>query len=437
MIQRWNTDAALRALCVMALLVVPARSALAQGSNVAVRGDLSILAATFPKQDDVGELRSRVRLDVTADPSPWLRLRVEGLAEGLASNRASANSDGLLRIREAWAEVTTAKMDLRAGYGRLVWGRLDEIMPSDVINPIDTAAFFLEGRSEARLPIPFLRSRIYLPASTRLELIAALPGRRGRFDLLNESSSPFNLVNDAVFPAGVTVAQGVRRLEPGATWRNLEGGARLSTTVERVDLSVSVFRGFESFGLLAFETRVEPVLMSGEEGAVPSVVGELVERYPRFTMVATDAEMVVGPWAIRGEVAGFVDKSIAGAQGPVPARVFDAGIGVDRSAGAYRVFGSVVWHREWAPTTSSLTRSDVNVIGSVERRFSRDRHLVRVFGVANPDDRSGFVRGVWSWSVRDNLSFDASGGVFLGTGTDSIGRFTGRDFAFVRVRYLF
>ena len=436
MIRRWNMGRGLAALSATVLVVVAVRPAQAQ-SRIEVRGDVSLVAATFPKQDSVRELRSRVRLDVTADPSPWLRLRVEGLAEGLASNRTTSSNDGLLRVREAWAEVTTTRMDLRAGYGRLVWGRLDEIMPSDVINPIDTAAFFLEGRSEARLPIPFVRGRIYLPASTRLELVAALPGRRGRFDLLNESSSPFNLVNDAVFPAGVTVARGVRRLEPAAAWRNVEGGVRLSTTVDRVDMSVSAFRGFESFGLLSFETRVEAPVGSGSAGVVPSVVGELVERYPRFTMLAADAEMVAGPWAIRGEVAGFVDKSIGGAQGPLPAKAFDAGLGVDRSAGAYRIFGSVVWHREWAPTDSSLTRSDVNVIGSVERRFSRDRHLVRVFGVANPDDRSGLVRGLWSWSARDNVAVDASGGVFLGTGTDSISRFTDRDFAFVRVRYLF
>jgi len=62
---------------------------------------------------------------------------------------------------------------------------------------------------------------------------------------------------------------------------------------------------------------------------------------------------------------------------------------------------------------------------------------VRLFGVVNPEDRSGFIRGLASWSLRDNVMLEGSGGVFLGEGTDAIGRFSGRDFAFVRVRYHF
>ena len=79
----------------------------------------------------------------------------------------------------------------------------------------------------------------------------------------------------------------------------------------------------------------------------------------------------------------------------------------------------------------------MNVIASIDRRFSRERYLARVFGVFNPDDRSGFVRGLASWSVRDNVLLEASGGAFLGEGSDTISRFNDRDFLFLRVRYHF
>ncbi|NQW02604.1 MAG: hypothetical protein HQ485_01090 [Acidobacteria bacterium] len=400
---------------------------------ITVHGAISVLADTFPAQNRTREIRTRVRLEVTAEPRTWMRLRVEGVAEGLVANRGWASglaSAANIRLREAWTELHSEHVDVRVGFGRLVWGRLDEVMPSDVINPIDTASFFLEGRSAARLPVAFIRTRVFLPADTRLELVAALPGHRSRFDLLDEASSPFNLLNDAIWPAGVAVRGGVSREEPPVAWASLQGGARVSTTVRLVDMSVSAWRGVEGFGLVSFETQFEP-------GPVPAVVGELVERYPRFTMVATDAEMVVGPWAIRSEIAGFVDKTLSGVRGPVAGKAFDAGLGVDRAVGPFRVFGSTVWHREWAPAESSLTRSYVNVIGSIERRFARERHLVRIFGVANPADASGFVRGVWSWNLRDNVSVDGSGGLFLGSGNDVVSRFAGRDFAFLRVAYLF
>lgn len=398
-----------------------------------VHGDLSVLADTFPERDDTRELRGRARVEVTSEPAAWLRLHFEGIAEGLVADRGGRVDAANAEVREAWADVRSGRMELRAGYGRLVWGRLDEVMPSDVINPIDTATFFLDGRAEARLPVAFVRSRVFLPAETTLEAVVALPGRRSRFDGLDEATSPFNLLNDVVLPAGVPIRTGVRRESPRASWRNVQTGFRFSTTAGRVDMSVSAWRGFEGFGLVSFETQLEP----GPAGAVPTVVGELVERYPKFTMIAGDMEMVRGDWAIRGEVAGFVDKRLSGPMGPVEGKAFDAGVGVDRSAGDYHVFGSVIWHREWSPVSPSITRSHVNVIASIDRRFSRDRYLARVFGVVNPEDRSGFVRGLFSWSVSDNVLLEASGGLFLGEGTDTISRFTGRGFGFLRLKYHF
>jgi hypothetical protein len=306
-------------------------------------------------------------------------------------------------------------------------------MPSDVINPIDTARFFLDGRADARLPVAFVRSRVFLPSETSLEAVVALPGRRGRFDSLDEPTSPFNLLRDAVLPALSANGGRIRREEPPTSWRNLQGGLRVSTTARRVDMSVSAWRGFESFGIVSFE----PSLLSPAPGPIPMVVGTLVERYPRFTMIAGDAEMVRDGWAIRGEVAGFIDKTLAGPTGPAQGKAIDAGVGVDRAAGAYHLFGSVIWHREWFSSPVPGSQEHLNVIASVDRRFSRERYLARLFGVFNPDDRSGFVRGLASWSVRDNVVIEASGGAFLGEGSDTISRFTDRDFIFLRARYNF
>jgi hypothetical protein len=404
----------------------------ARPGNLVIRGEVSALAVTYPKQEDTRELRTRALLDMTASPKPWLRLRLEGTAEVLLADRRGSVDDAIAAVRDAWAEVRLNDLEIRAGYGRLVWGRLDEVMPSDVINPIDTATFFLEGRAAARLPVAFVRSRVFFPGDTSIEAVVALPGRRGRFDRLDEETSPFNLTRDLVLPAGVPGSRIERQSIPAA-WGNLQGGVRVSTTARRIDMSVSAWRGFEGFGLLRFV----PVMFPAGPGPTPTVVGKLVESYPRFTMIAADAETVRGGWAIRGEVAGFVDKSLDGPSGPVKGKAIDAGVGVDRSAGDYHLFGSLVWHREWSSASSSYTREHLNVIASVDRRFSRERYLVRVFGVANPEDRSGFVRGLASWSVRDNLMLEGSGGAFIGQGTDTIGKFADRDFVSVRIRYQF
>lgn len=431
-----------RRLHILALLIATPVVAAAQtpAKKIAVGGEVSVTGLLMPNQPssaNTRELRSRARVNLTVDPSTWLRLKFEGTVDGLLADRQGRVEDLVARATDVWAEVRGSRADLRIGYGRLIWGRLDEIMPSDVINPIDTSRYFLEGRADARMPVAFTRGRFFVSDATTLEAIVSLPGRRGRFDELDEPTSPFNLTRDLVL---IAAAPGeIRRVEPDNSGDNLQVGARASTTLGRVDASISAYRGYESFGTLSFE----PVLSSEQPGVSPAVtplvVGELVERYSQFTMVATDAEAVVGPWAIRGEVAYFPDRDVTGTFGPVDGRALDAGVGVDRSAGDYRVFTSVVWHRDWTTEGPALVNNDLSVIGSIERRFSRDRYMVRLFGVGNPVDESGFVRGLVAWSVRDNVALEASAGLLFGStsSTDSLSRFRDRDFVFVRMRWFF
>ncbi len=430
-----------RSLQSLALVIAIPAVAAAQTPprKIAIGGDVSVTGLVLPNQPESGstrEIRSRARVELTADPFTWLRLKFDGTVDGLLADRQGRVEDVVARAREAWVEARGSRADLRMGYGRLIWGRLDEIMPSDVINPIDTSRYFLEGRTEARLPVAFARGRLFLSDATTFEAIVSLPGRRGRFDELDEATSPFNLARDVVF---VAAPGEIRRSEPDNSTDNLQLGGRVSTTLGRLDASVSAYRGFESFGTLS----LEPDLSSGQLGLSPSVtpmvVGALVERYSKFTMLATDAEAVLGPWAVRGEVAYFPERQVTGAFGATAGRALDAGVGVDRSAGDYRLFTSIVWHRDWTIEGPALANNDLSIIGSIERRFSRDRYVVRLFGVGNPVDESGFLRGLAAWSARDNVALEVSAGWLFGSASspDTLSRFRDRDFGFVRVRWFF
>jgi hypothetical protein len=193
---------------------------------------------------------------------------------------------------------------------------------------------------------------------------------------------------------------------------------------------VAAFRGLESFALYE-------ALPSGIAG--PLFVGT---THPRFTMVGGDFETVRGEWGLRGEVAAFVDDNF---QSPaleiVPGASLDAGLGVDRKAGNYRLSGTVLFHRESydlarAPD-GSRDRSDVSFIVSADRSFARERFQVRAFGVANTSEGSGFARGIATASLRDNVVLQGSVGWFAGEGSDLVGRFSDSDFAYVRLKYYF
>jgi hypothetical protein len=163
-------------------------------------------------------------------------------------------------------------------------------------------------------------------------------------------------------------------------------------------------------------------------------------------MVGGDFETVRGEWGVRGEVAAYPDRRL---QGRVQARLFDGhtiegGVGADRSAGAYRVSGNIVVARRWLSDRGGtdaadrvIDRTDVNLVGAVDRSFARETRRIRVFGVYNPEEASAFVRAIAGFDVRDNVAIEASGGVFAGDGADALSRLATRDFVYLRLKVFF
>jgi hypothetical protein len=81
--------------------------------------------------------------------------------------------------------------------------------------------------------------------------------------------------------------------------------------------------------------------------------------------------------------------------------------------------------------------TDVLLVGSADRRFARETRTVRVLGVYDPTDDTGFARVIAAVSLRDNVWLEGSGGLFAGSAFDTIGRLTRRDFVYVRLKVFF
>lgn len=411
-------------------------AAAAAGDLLTIDGHLVLAGDALPVLD-AAEFRPQLMLDARGVlGSETYRYRVQAIFEALVADRWTTVTGALAAVRDAWFQIAGTRGDLRLGYGRVIWGRLDEIQPSDVINPLDASRFLFDGRSEARLPVAFARGRWFVRDGVTIEGVFAPIFRRGQFDELEESSSPFNLLKDlrlpvraALFP-GTEISPDVKRLEPTTTWSNVSGGARIGTTIGRVDVSGAAYRGFDGFGLVSVE-------FAGPVAPSAPAVMTLVERYPRFTMISGDFETVIGEWALRGEAAMFVRKQLAGVTqtGIVDGRAFDGGLGFDRRSGDYRVFGSVIVHREWSAEDRLVSKTDLSLVGSVDRQFGRDRYFLRGFAVVNPGDASAFVRGLLVWKVRDDVAVEGSAAAFLGTSDDTLGRFADRDFLLARIRF--
>jgi uncharacterized protein len=413
-------------------------------------GYVSSLVDYFPNRDDSAEIRARVFVEEKLEPSPRLTITASGFAEGLVGRRLPDPSSlekepdrgasaGIVRAQEATVHLRSTAADLVAGFGRVVWGRLDELQPTDVINPLDASRFFFEGRSEARLPVTIVRGRLFLGDRITIEGVYVPVFRKGRFDQLDEPRAPFNIANELGDAVVVCLAIGCPTLPPvivdhapGVSFGNAQGGVRLGGTLRRFDWSLSAYRGFEPFGIVEFDA------LASRPGSQVS----LRRVYPRFTMIGGDFETVHGDWGVRGELAAFVEDTFqtADLHGTSGSSV-DAGLGIDRKAGDYRISGTLLVHREYFDIPvlrdQPTGRTDVSLIGSVDRSFAREKYTVRTFAVVTPSESSAFLRTIATASLRDNVALETSGGWFLGSGRDIVGRFSECDFLYVRLKYYF
>jgi hypothetical protein len=429
-------------LALMLALLGPAVDA----QTTSTSGNVTVAPDLFPNRESTTEIRSRIFIEELIEPAPEFRITVSGFAEGLLAHRPTNAADGDHVTAGAFGLLDTSvswkirRLDLLAGFSRISWGRLDELQPTDVVNPLDASRFFFESRSEARLPVGLVRLRGYVTENTSIEGVYVPFFRRGRFDQLDEPTSPFNVGQNLRGGDVACLAIGcptllpveVTRHEPPATWSNGQGGVRLNVTSGRLDWSVSAYRGLEPFGLASSRAP--------QPGAAVLPVDLL---YPRFTMVGGDFETVRGQWGLRGEIAAFVEDTFQGTLRTVAGSSVDAGVGVDRQAGAYRVSGTALFHHEAydepiaASDGTSSSRSNLSLIVAADRTFSRERYRLRTFGVYTPDESNAFLRAIAIANLRDNLALEGSIGWFAGTGQNLIGTFANSDFVYARLRYYF
>lgn len=349
-----------------------------------------------------------------------LTIHLAGFVEGLVADRGRGQTarDVTARPQEAYVEVAGARADLRAGYTRVVWGRLDEIQPTDIVNPLDLARFFLEGRSEARLAVPLVRGRLFFGERATMDAVLVPTFTRGSFDLLDERASPFNLEADRIVCLGIGVCRPLDPavLEPPTSLRNVQGGARVSATAGRWDWSVAAYRGFDAFGTF----KVQP-----PDPLALAPLMQAARTFPRLTMVGGDFETAWENWALRGEVAAIhsdVDR-------------VDVGAGVDRRAGRFHVSGTLLVHRESAAAVNG--RTTASLVASADRSFAREKYRTRTFAVYNMTDRSAFARNITSMELVEDVAIEGSVGWFIGRSADAIGRFADRDFLYARLRVHF
>jgi hypothetical protein len=375
------------------------------------RGHVEMLGAFYPALD-LGEGRVRLFASYESDIGDRWFVLASGHADGLVGtgDRAAA---GVVRPLETFLERRGERLQVRFGLSNVVWGVLDEISPQDVINPVDITRFVLEGRAEARLPVPMARLRLLLPADLSVEALLVPFARRGTFDQLDEARSPF------AHPR----LRGLPRSDLKIAPANMEGGVRLHATRAGFDWGASVYRDVVDFD----RYRVSAT------GLTPS--------RPSRWMVGSDVEAARGEWVVRGEGAVYVGDPLQAEAVPlvVSRSTFQGGIGADRRVGESTLFLDALYR--FVPEDPLLGDSthdnEFSVVAGLTRDFSGGTRSVRVFGLWNLSDRAVFARAIWSEELVERLNLEVGGAVFLGEGGAFFGDLTDADVLHARLRVRF
>jgi len=260
-------------------------------------------------RNDLGVVAGELALKQRLGDDQRLEFKVRALAEDAFGER---------RTQVDWLQATWflrgEHVDVRVGRQKVRWGKADGINPTDFFTPIDfTLPLPLEeDRYEA---VPAIRTDLHVGETDSLSLVAV----RG----FNPTRVPW--------PRDSPVA--VRDDEPSG-W---QVGARWLRTGERLDWSVSAFRGRSTLPSL--------------HAAPGADATGLVRHYPRVDALGADVARNFGALGFRAEAAYYRRRADDGRQAAASGYMLVAG--VDRSIDNWNINVQGLFHHtpDWRDPT--------------------------------------------------------------------------------------
>ena len=398
-------------------------------SAYSFNGYMETNALYFPHKEDMFESRNRLFLEEKEDSKDWLTLYISGRTEVLLSNREGERNDIFVRLDDTYLNLYLGKGEVKIGYSKVFWGKLDQLTPTDIVNPLDISKLFLETeRKNAKSPVPLFMISPYFGQQSRLDCIIVPFFEEGTYDELNERSSPFNIEH---FPSPFDKLPVEEQL-PSKNVGNMEYGGRFSSIFREIDWSLYYFRGFCDFPMYKLTYRFNPILNE----FIPDTIQA---EYFKYNMFGYDFEFVKGKWGIRGEGAFFTDQGFQkkGVLDYIKGNSFTVGFGVDRSFGDNNLNFSALYKKISVDSDIEERRKEITLLGHVERKFSYETKVIKLFSIYNTMSNSIFLKGMVSINILENLWTDLSIGIFKGREKDALSRFEDSDFFYVKCKYNF
>lgn len=215
---------------------------------------------------------------------------------------------------EAYVDFYAGKVDFRLGIQKFAWGRLDEINPTDVLNPEDFTQGGTNEEIERKIGIPAVRTNVY---SDVVNVEVAWVPRFVPYRLPTPEErwfpgvfKPPPFIDAGPTVGDVPVAARYNDIDlPAFTLKNSEAGIRISKYIAGWDLSVSYFSGYDTMPVMDGPTDLAVELkdpLALDYGLSLAITFE--PALHRMNVFGFDFTTTAGSFTIRGEYAYFRNK---------------------------------------------------------------------------------------------------------------------------------
>jgi hypothetical protein len=337
----------------------------------------------------------------------------------------------VIGLREAYIDLFLETVDIRAGLQAVTWGQAEGAFITDIVSPRDMRSFILADFREIRKGIPAVKADWYAGPIT-LEAIwipQFVPST------LPEAGSLW--AREPALVPGVNID--IRQAElPSPTLENSEAFAQLRYFGSLISLEIMG-------GTAWTDEPYAASIIPGEE--VPTVTQE----YGRFGIAGGSFSTAVGPVAVRGETAVYLDKpfSLIDLSGVLPSVSVERHhqvqsllgadwnlMGIDMSAqyllsyiGAYRP-GLIDQGKPAQEFSHTFT-------ARLQDTYLNDRLTARLFIYTEADPLNSLIRPSLTWNVEDGVMLEAGAELFYGDEQGTFGAYSENSLIYAALRWYF
>ncbi|MBU1995993.1 MAG: hypothetical protein KKF78_02420 [Candidatus Omnitrophica bacterium] len=347
-------------------------------------------------------------------------------------NGFNNESDPDVSMREAYVELRKEKYNFAVGRQIVTWGKLDDSVIVDRINPQDYSHYILYDKQERKDPALMMLYK-YFNDDVSME-VAYLPFfEPSHVKMFGSDWAMFGHLLEAVNYGTYTSAQksAVNSIAisdhdtvTDKSLKNSQVGVRFRGKVNDVDYSLYYMNVYNSVPVLKEKTAngtiVKRFLYAPTDANLSSLVSSNLSAYdyvlekvhPRVNVIGADYETVIGEYGFRGEMAFLMGMPFTRQNfSYVEKDMISVGIGVDHTT-ASNIYFDLQLVQDYILNYESLfaqERSPLSVTGTISKDFLRGKlglELDWAFNISYSD-----------WMINPQVSYEVASGVDVKVGS--------------------